>query len=240
MLVSAGRRRPGAEASGLAAGHARARQQAPALADRGGRDPAIRPRAHHRFPAPMIVGPQRLFRNPALSGRAPAGHDQSALGAHPTLSPIQRHRLPRRLPHSETTGGTYDIGGPDILTYEQLLQIYAKEAGLRKRIIIPVRVDLDPERVVDQPDQPGADRHRPAADRGADQRMPSAATAWFRDIIPQRLLTCREAIRIAGWSGCARSWPSRPGRGAAGRRKKRPNPGIPAGAAGPRSRAAGG
>ena len=44
------------------------------------------------------------------------------------------------LEHPETTGETYDIGGPDIMTYQQLLEIYAEEAGLRKRVIIPVPV----------------------------------------------------------------------------------------------------
>lgn len=31
----------------------------------------------------------------------------------------------------------YDMGGPDILTYEQLMQGYATTAGLRKRLVIP-------------------------------------------------------------------------------------------------------
>jgi uncharacterized protein YbjT (DUF2867 family) len=31
-----------------------------------------------------------------------------------------------------------EIGGPDALTYSQMMQIYAEEAGLRKRLIIPV------------------------------------------------------------------------------------------------------
>lgn len=37
-----------------------------------------------------------------------------------------------------TAGETFDIGGPDVLTYRDLIQIYAHEAGLRRRIIIPV------------------------------------------------------------------------------------------------------
>ncbi|BBO68507.1 NAD(P)-dependent oxidoreductase [Desulfosarcina alkanivorans] len=40
----------------------------------------------------------------------------------------------------ETVGGTFDIGGPDILSYRDLIQIYAREAGLRRRLIIPVPV----------------------------------------------------------------------------------------------------
>ena len=34
-------------------------------------------------------------------------------------------------------GQAYDIGGPDVLTYEGLIQIYAEVAGLKRRRIIP-------------------------------------------------------------------------------------------------------
>ncbi len=34
----------------------------------------------------------------------------------------------------------FDIGGPDVLTYADMMQRYAKAAGLRRRIIIPVPV----------------------------------------------------------------------------------------------------
>jgi uncharacterized protein YbjT (DUF2867 family) len=33
----------------------------------------------------------------------------------------------------------FDIGGPDVLTYEQMVQRYARVAGLRRRVIVPVR-----------------------------------------------------------------------------------------------------
>lgn len=33
----------------------------------------------------------------------------------------------------------FDIGGPDVLTYTQMMQRYARTAGLRKRLILPVR-----------------------------------------------------------------------------------------------------
>ena len=42
------------------------------------------------------------------------------------------------LEHDETIGQTYDIGGPDVLAYRDLLDIYAQEAKLPKRWIIPV------------------------------------------------------------------------------------------------------
>ena len=37
-------------------------------------------------------------------------------------------------------GRTFEIGGPDVLTYRQLMQIYASVAGLRRRLILPVPV----------------------------------------------------------------------------------------------------
>ncbi len=101
------------------------------------------------------------------------------------------------LDHPQTTGETYDIGGPDILTYEELLHIYAQEAGLRRRIIIPVPV-LTPT--------------LSALWINLISPVPTAialpltggltSDAVCRDdriraIIPQELLACREAIRIA-------------------------------------------
>ncbi len=44
------------------------------------------------------------------------------------------------LEHDQTIGQTYDIGGPDVLTYRDLLDLYAEEARLPKRLIIPVPV----------------------------------------------------------------------------------------------------
>ena len=38
----------------------------------------------------------------------------------------------------DVLGQTLDIGGPDVLTYRDIIHIYAKEAGLPKRRIIPV------------------------------------------------------------------------------------------------------
>ena len=101
------------------------------------------------------------------------------------------------LEHPETTGQTYDIGGPDILTYQRLLEIYAEEAGLRKRVIIPVPV-LTPTlsaywiRFVSPVPT--------AIALPLTEGLTSDAVCRderIRGIIPQRLLTCREAIRTA-------------------------------------------
>jgi uncharacterized protein YbjT (DUF2867 family) len=42
--------------------------------------------------------------------------------------------------NAETAGQTFDIGGPDILTYKSMMQLYAEARGLAKRIIIDVPV----------------------------------------------------------------------------------------------------
>ena len=43
------------------------------------------------------------------------------------------------LENQETAGLQLDIGGPNVLTYAGLFQIYAQEAGLPRRVIVPVR-----------------------------------------------------------------------------------------------------
>ena len=40
----------------------------------------------------------------------------------------------------ETAGRVLEIGGPDILSYRQLMHVYAEVAGLRRRLIVPVPV----------------------------------------------------------------------------------------------------
>ncbi|MBT8202554.1 MAG: SDR family oxidoreductase [Acidimicrobiia bacterium] len=44
------------------------------------------------------------------------------------------------LEDGEGASRVVEVGGPEILTYEEMMQIYAEEAGLRRRIIIPVPV----------------------------------------------------------------------------------------------------
>jgi uncharacterized protein YbjT (DUF2867 family) len=44
------------------------------------------------------------------------------------------------LDDSDPTDKVYDIGGPDILTYEGMMQVYAEVAGLRKRPVIPLPI----------------------------------------------------------------------------------------------------
>ncbi|MBS2010840.1 MAG: SDR family oxidoreductase [Cyanobacteria bacterium SZAS TMP-1] len=101
------------------------------------------------------------------------------------------------LKKDETTGKTFDIGGPEILTYRELMQTYAAAAGLGKRIIITVPV-FTPRLssywihcVTPVPSYIA----RPLAE---GLRNPVLCTdKEILRIIPQQLLTCREAIDIA-------------------------------------------
>ena len=101
------------------------------------------------------------------------------------------------LENDQTIGQTYDIGGPDILTYRDLLDIYAEEAHLPKRLIIPVPV-LTPTlsalwihlispvpKSIALPLTEGL-----TSDAVCTENR-------IQSIIPQKLMTCREAIRLA-------------------------------------------
>lgn len=101
------------------------------------------------------------------------------------------------LEHDETKGQTFDIGGPEITTYRKLFDIYAEEAGLRRRLIIPVPL-LTPRLssywihlVTPVP----AAIARPLAE---GLRNPVVCREnRIREIIPQELLDCRTTIRLA-------------------------------------------
>ena len=101
------------------------------------------------------------------------------------------------LQHPETTGKTYDIGGPDILTYRDLLDIYAEEAGLSKRIIFPVPV-LTPTlsalwiHLISPVPKSIA---LPLTEGLTSDAV--CAENQIKKIIPQELLSCRQAIRLA-------------------------------------------
>jgi uncharacterized protein YbjT (DUF2867 family) len=101
------------------------------------------------------------------------------------------------LENAETTGGTFDIGGPDVLTYQRLLEIYAEEAGLAKRWIIPVPV-LTPRvsslwihLITPVPSYIA----RPLTE--GLQNPVVCREDRIRALIPQELMTCRDTIRLA-------------------------------------------
>ncbi len=101
------------------------------------------------------------------------------------------------LEHEETSGQTYDIGGPDILTYRDLLDIYAEEAHLSKRLIIPLPV-LTPTLSalwIHLISPVPASIAQPLTEGLTSDAVCSENR--IQSIIPQKLLSCREAIRLA-------------------------------------------
>ena len=50
------------------------------------------------------------------------------------------HYLVAVLDVPDTAGRVLDIGGPEVFTYQEMMQVYAKAAGLPRRVIIPVPV----------------------------------------------------------------------------------------------------
>lgn len=100
------------------------------------------------------------------------------------------------LEHPETSGETFDIGGPDILTYRSLMDIYAEEAGIPRRWVLPVPF-LTPRLssywvhlITPVP----SSLARPLIE---GLRNPVVCQEnRIRDIIPQDLLSCRQALRI--------------------------------------------
>jgi hypothetical protein len=95
----------------------------------------------------------------------------------------------------ETAGQTFDIGGPDVLTYKELFDLYAEVAGLPRRIIIPVPL-FSPRLssywvhlITPVP----SSLARPLIE-GLQNRVVCRDNR-IRDLVPQRLVSCREAIQ---------------------------------------------
>ena len=96
-----------------------------------------------------------------------------------------------------TAGGTFDIGGPEVVTYRELMRIYAREAELPPRLVIPVPV-LTPRLSsywIHLVTPVHAEVARPLAE-GLSNRVVCGETR-IRDLVPAELSTCREAIRAA-------------------------------------------
>lgn len=97
----------------------------------------------------------------------------------------------------ETLGETLDVGGPDVLTYREIMQVMAEERGLPRRLILPVPV-LTPRlsslwiHLV----TPLSSRiARPLAE-GLKNRV-VCRDDRAHELMPRDLLTVREAIRKA-------------------------------------------
>lgn len=107
------------------------------------------------------------------------------------------HYLTACLEIKQTAGQTFDIGGPEVLSYLDLMKLYAEEAGLVRRLTISVPIQSAPlnawwiSLITPVPAAAAWDLteawHRPMV--AADERI--------RTLIPQKLLGCRETIRLA-------------------------------------------
>ncbi|MEI9812409.1 MAG: SDR family oxidoreductase [Acidobacteriota bacterium] len=97
----------------------------------------------------------------------------------------------------ETTGGIFDIGGPDVLCYRDIMDTLAKELGLRARWIIPVPV-LTPRLSsywIHLITPLSADIAKPLAEGLKNPVV--CRESRITKLIPQELLTVREAMRLA-------------------------------------------
>ncbi len=97
----------------------------------------------------------------------------------------------------ETSGETFDIGSPEVLTYRRLMALYAEEAGLARRRILPVPL-LTPRLssywihlVTPVP----AQLARPLAEGLRNPVL--CRDTRIRELLPQELFDCRTAIRLA-------------------------------------------
>ncbi len=101
------------------------------------------------------------------------------------------------LENSETADRVFDIGGPDVLSYQDLIQIYSEEAGLTRRFIVPFPL-LSPRlssywiSLVTPLPAPLA---KPLIEGLKNEAI--CQNSDIQSIIPQNLLSIREAIRLA-------------------------------------------
>ncbi|MEA2874773.1 MAG: hypothetical protein QOH67_5142, partial [Hyphomicrobiales bacterium] len=97
----------------------------------------------------------------------------------------------------ETTGGVFDIGGPDVLPYREIMRIMADELGLRPRRIIPVPV-LTPRLSSYWIHLVTPLSHNIAMPLAEGLRNPVVCREdIITKLIPQKLLSVREAIDAA-------------------------------------------
>ena len=116
------------------------------------------------------------------------------------------HYLVACLDEPRTIGCSFDIGGPDVLTYRELLQMTARSLGLRPRWILPVPV-LTPRLSsfwVHLVTPVSARIARPLAE-GLRNRMVCRDDVAAQ-LMPQRLLSMSEAIARAVEQAPETSW----------------------------------
>jgi len=129
------------------------------------------------------------------------------------------HYLVEVLDVEATTGQVLDIGGPEVLTYREMMHTFASVAGLRRRVILPVPV-LTPRLsslwvglVTPLP----TGLARPLVDSLVNEVI--VTDPRIQELIPHELISLRRAIELALSRvqdlGVATTWASagRPGNG---------------------------
>lgn len=97
----------------------------------------------------------------------------------------------------ETAGGVYDIGGPDVMAYRDIMRVMAEELGLRPRWILPVPV-LTPRLSSYWIHLVTPLSHRIARPLAEGLKNPVVCRdTRIAKLIPQKLLGVRDAIRAA-------------------------------------------
>ena len=97
----------------------------------------------------------------------------------------------------ETAGRTFDIGGPEVLSYLQIMRIMAEELGLRRRLVVPVPV-LTPRLSSYWIHLVTPLGHSIAKPLAEGLRNPVVCREdHITHIIPQKLLTVRESVAAA-------------------------------------------
>lgn len=97
----------------------------------------------------------------------------------------------------ETLDATFDIGGPEVLSYREIMQIMAEELGLRRRWILPVPV-LTPRLSSYWIHLVTPLSHNIAKPLAEGLRNPVVCREnRIAELLPQDLWTVREAIRAA-------------------------------------------
>ena len=101
------------------------------------------------------------------------------------------------LSHRETAGQVYQIGGPEVLTWRNLFHIYADEAQLPERIVVmlPLRIHRISIAWMNLVTPVSVALIRPLIERMQNEIL--CEDTRIQAIIPQKLLTCREAITKA-------------------------------------------
>ncbi len=112
------------------------------------------------------------------------------------------HYLAGCLEAPETAGQTFEVGGPEVVSCRQLMEVYRQEARLARRHILTVPLcapALSSHWISLTTPVP---RHLARSLTAALSRPLVAADARIREIIRQDLLDCRQAIRLALAGAC--------------------------------------